>query len=73
MFIIAHRVSTLSRCDRIMVFDKGEMVAFEAPDVLAEHSAFYREVRKLAIGGEAEAPPDEAIAASTTGETDSEQ
>lgn len=69
MFIIAHRVSTLARCDRIMVFDEGEMVAFESPDALSQHSDFYSEVLELAVGGDSErisavskkAPSDEQV------------
>ena len=41
--IIAHRLSTVQRCDRIMVVQDGEIVAFDAPDRIELESAFYRD------------------------------
>jgi ABC-type multidrug transport system fused ATPase/permease subunit len=47
--VIAHRLSTLSICDRIMVIKDGELKAFGTPDALEETSDFYREA--LALSG----------------------
>jgi ABC-type multidrug transport system fused ATPase/permease subunit len=47
--IVAHRMSTLERCDRIMVIQDGEMRAFDTPERLRAESDFYREA--LALSG----------------------
>ncbi len=41
--IIAHRLSTLDICDRIMVHIDGELRAFDTPDNLEVSNDFYRE------------------------------
>lgn len=46
--VIAHRMSTLDMCDRIMVIDGGRLVAFDRPDVLRQQSEFYRRALELA-------------------------
>ena len=45
--IIAHRLSTLDICDRIMVIQDGRIMGFDEPARLAESSDFYREVLEL--------------------------
>lgn len=45
--VIAHRLSTLDICDRIMVIQDGEVKAFDRPDVLASSNAFYSEALSL--------------------------
>lgn len=40
--IIAHRMSTIDMCDRIIVIEQGQMTAFETPEVLRSTSGFYR-------------------------------
>lgn len=41
-FIIAHRLDTISECDRILVFDHGELVEDGGPDeLLAQKGKFY--------------------------------
>lgn len=40
--IIAHRMSTLDLCDRIMVIESGRVTAFDTPDALRDSSDFYR-------------------------------
>lgn len=45
--IIAHRLSTLDMCDRLMVIQDGRLVGFDEPARLAESSEFYREVLQL--------------------------
>ena len=47
MVIIAHRLSTLDICDRIMVIEGGRLTAFEQPAVLRERSDFYRRALEL--------------------------
>jgi len=45
--IIAHRMSTLEICDRLMVVQGGELKAFDTPQRLAADSAFYRDALEL--------------------------
>jgi ABC-type multidrug transport system fused ATPase/permease subunit len=47
VIVIAHRLSTLSICDRIMVIKDGELKAFDSPSSLAQSSEFYREALTL--------------------------
>lgn len=47
IIVIAHRMSTLDICDRIMVIQHGVIKAFDTPDRLHEDSAFYREAITL--------------------------
>ena len=41
--IIAHRMSSLEMCDRIMVIEGGLLTAFDSPDVLQQTNTFYQE------------------------------
>jgi len=45
--VIAHRMSTLDACDRIMVIENGELMAFDSPQSLLATSDFYREALRL--------------------------
>ena len=47
IIVIAHRLSTLTICDRIMVIKDGELKAFDTPAALEESSDFYREALSL--------------------------
>ena len=47
IIIIAHRLSTLDSCDRLMVIYDGELKAFDTPDNLEKDNDFYREALKL--------------------------
>lgn len=47
IIVIAHRLSTLDICDRIMVIQDGEMKGFDTPENLEESSDFYREALVL--------------------------
>jgi ATP-binding cassette, subfamily B, bacterial len=47
ILIIAHRLSTLSICDRIMVIQDGELKGFDTPENLERSSDFYREALEL--------------------------
>jgi ATP-binding cassette, subfamily B, bacterial len=49
VIVIAHRLSTLTICDRIMVIKDGELKDFDSPSALEESSDFYREA--LALSG----------------------
>jgi ABC-type multidrug transport system fused ATPase/permease subunit len=49
VFVIAHRLSTLSICERIMVILNGEMHGFDTPAELESSNPFYREA--LALSG----------------------
>ena len=40
VIIIAHRLSTLDICDRIMVIQEGRIVGFDSPDRLEASNAF---------------------------------
>ncbi len=42
LFVIAHRMSTLDICDRVMVIVDGRLDAFEPFDSLHGRSAYYR-------------------------------
>jgi ABC-type multidrug transport system fused ATPase/permease subunit len=42
VFVIAHRMSTLDICDRVMVLVNGRLDAFEPFTSLGERSAYYR-------------------------------
>ena len=45
--IIAHRLSTLNVCDRIMVVQDGELMAFDTGEALESSSEFYSEAVRL--------------------------
>jgi ATP-binding cassette, subfamily B, bacterial len=47
LIIVAHRLSTLGFCDRIMVLEEGRITALGPPDELAQTSAFLRDSRRL--------------------------
>lgn len=47
VIIIAHRLSTLDICDRIMVIQDGSLTAFDEPETLAKTNEFYREALRL--------------------------
>jgi ATP-binding cassette, subfamily B, bacterial len=47
VFVIAHRLSTLSICGRIMVILNGELQGLDAPERLEASNPFYREALRL--------------------------
>jgi len=47
VIIIAHRLSTLDICDRLMVIQDGELKAFDTPENLEKDNDFYREALTL--------------------------
>ena len=44
LFIIAHRISTLDMCNRVMVILDGKLNAFDAFTRVREDNAYYRSV-----------------------------
>ncbi len=44
VFIIAHRLSTVRRCDRIIVMDKGRIVETGSHEQLIKHNGYYAEL-----------------------------
>ena len=51
MFIVAHRMSTLNICDRVMIILDGRLVAFDTIEQLAAHNEYYRHASALATSG----------------------
>ncbi|GGB70050.1 hypothetical protein GCM10011314_06710 [Knoellia flava] len=52
--VIAHRMSTIDMCDRIMVVEGGRVTALDTPDALRATSAFYRQALATAGLGKAD-------------------
>ncbi len=50
LFIIAHRMSTLNICSRVMVILDGRLVAFDTKAVLEEENPYYRSASMIAAG-----------------------
>jgi ATP-binding cassette subfamily B protein len=50
LFIVAHRMSTLSICDRVMVIVDGQLQAFDTSHALVESSAYFRSASNLSMG-----------------------
>ena len=50
LIIVAHRISTLGICDKLMVLRHGSLEAFAPPSEVATSSEFYREVLALSAG-----------------------
>ncbi len=47
VIIVAHRLSTLQICDRIMVIQGGRLMGFDSPIELEQSSEFFRESMRL--------------------------
>jgi ATP-binding cassette, subfamily B, bacterial len=47
LFMVAHRLSTLSICDRVMVIVDGRLEAIDTPDRLHDRNSFYREAMSI--------------------------
>jgi ABC-type multidrug transport system fused ATPase/permease subunit len=54
LFIIAHRMSTLEICDRVMVIVDGRLVAFDTKALLQTQNTYYRHASQLAAGATTE-------------------
>ena len=48
LFTIAHRMSTLDMCDRVMVILDGRLAAFDTRPALQEHNQYYRTASLIA-------------------------
>lgn len=48
MFIVAHRLSTLDLCDRVMVILDGRLAAFEELEVMRAGNSYYRSAAQAA-------------------------
>jgi ATP-binding cassette subfamily B protein len=53
LFIVAHRLSTLDICDRVMVIVDGRLAAFDTTAFLQTHSPYYRTASGLAAAAPA--------------------
>jgi ATP-binding cassette, subfamily B, bacterial len=51
LFIVAHRMSTLNICDRVMIITDGRLAGFDTIDSLEAHNDYYRSASRLAAGG----------------------
>jgi ABC-type multidrug transport system fused ATPase/permease subunit len=50
LFIVAHRMSTLDICDRVMVILDGRLVAFDTRATLEAENPYYRSASLIAAG-----------------------
>ena len=49
--VIAHRLSTLSQMDRILVFDKGEIIEDGTHEALIARAGHYAKMWQMQAGG----------------------
>lgn len=49
--VIAHRLSTIKKMDRIIVFDKGEIVESGSHEVLLGKNGVYAKLLESQVGG----------------------
>ena len=56
LFTIAHRMSTLDMCDRVMVILDGRLVAFDTKAVLQRENPYYRSASTIAAGSQGALP-----------------
>ncbi|MCB1066856.1 MAG: ABC transporter ATP-binding protein [Simkania sp.] len=59
--VIAHRLSTLSRMDRILVFDRGKIVEEGFHSSLLEKEGLYSKMWKMQVGGFLPESPSETL------------
>ena len=50
LFIVAHRMSTLNICDRVMIIIDGKLTGFDTIEFLQQHNAYYRHASNLSTG-----------------------
>jgi ABC-type multidrug transport system fused ATPase/permease subunit len=51
LFVVAHRMSTLDICDRVMVILDGRLAAFDTRESLQRQNDYYQSATVLAAGG----------------------
>jgi ABC-type multidrug transport system fused ATPase/permease subunit len=51
LFIVAHRMSTLDICDRVMIIIDGKLTAFDTIELLRRENPYYRSASALAARG----------------------
>jgi ATP-binding cassette subfamily B protein len=51
LIIVAHRMSTLEMCDRVMVILDGRMAGFDTKDALQANNDYYRQASQLSMIG----------------------
>jgi ATP-binding cassette subfamily B protein len=51
LFIVAHRMSTLDICDRVMIIIDGKLTAFDTIELLQRENPYYRSASALAARG----------------------
>lgn len=49
LFVVAHRLSTIAECDRVMVLTDGMVQGFDGHEALLSKSGFYEETLNLSI------------------------
>jgi ABC-type multidrug transport system fused ATPase/permease subunit len=50
LFTVAHRMSTLDMCDRVMVILDGQLAAFDTKATLRQENPYYRSAAMIAAG-----------------------
>ncbi|MDQ3193605.1 MAG: ABC transporter ATP-binding protein/permease [Bacteroidota bacterium] len=53
-FIIAHRITSIQDCDRIIVLDKGNIIEEGTHDQLIQHDGFYKKIYDIQVSIEDE-------------------
>ncbi len=54
LFVVAHRMSTLEMCDRVMVILDGRLVGFDTKAALQQNNDYYRHASELSMIGSAD-------------------
>ncbi len=52
LFVIAHRMSTLDICDRVMVVTGGRLEAIAKPSALLKDNDYFRSAHSISVGGQ---------------------
>jgi len=57
LFIVAHRMSTLDICDRVMVIVDGRLAAFDTRALLERENTYYRHASEISTGATSRSQP----------------